>query len=711
MERELAIFKEKLDNLLLFSLPDLVVIYQDWKIIFVNQAAVEIMGYSYEELTGSNILEFVDPKYHQAIRANVLRGFSGKEVEDYEIKIIAKTGERRTCIIRGKIVTMFGRPAGLMVLTDITQRKKAEEVIIYQKKLYEALFENTPDATVFFDRKQQVVSVNAQFTKIFGYEREEATGKPLNLLIDPDKKVDEYVAPKIIAGETVFLETTRYGKDGQEIAVMMRGFPLTIDGKILGGYIIYTDISKRKKAEIALRESEQKFRMIFNSTNDGIIICSFDGQILEVNQVVCQRCGYSREELLKMNIRQLRAPEFIEWQPEQMKKLLKEGYIIDESVYVTKQGETIPIEANTRIIEYEGNKAILSVVRDITDRKRVEEELKYLSFHDKLTGLYNWAFFEEELKRLNTDRQLPISLIIGDVNGLKLANDSFGHGAGDKVLVAMAKVLKKSCRNDDIICRWGGDEFAIILPKTDQEDARRVCRRIQENCAIAGEAPIILSISLGTATKTMPGGDIKQTLIEAEDGMYRSKAVEGKQASNLVIAAMQKSLGEKSSETKEHRMRLRGYALDLGESLGLSTNELKSLKLLTELHDIGKIAFPDNIIGKNGPLTPGEEELLKGHCETGYRIAKAVPKLANIAEEMLAHHESWDGQGYPSGLKGAEIPLSSRILAIAHRYDDLLNGKYGQKPATREEALSEIKKSAGREFDPELVTLFAKLLT
>jgi diguanylate cyclase (GGDEF)-like protein/PAS domain S-box-containing protein len=687
-----------------------VIIYQDWKIIFVNQSAVEIMGYSYEELTVSNILDFVDPKYHPAVRSNVLQRLSGEEVEDYEIEIIAKTGERRTCIVRGKMITMFGRPAGLIVLTDITQRKKAEEVVAYQKKTFEDLFENTPDATVFFDMKQHVVNINGQFTKIFGYQREEATGQFLNLLIDPDKKVDEYVAPKIIAGETVFLETTRYGKEGQEIAVMMRGFPLTINGKILGGYIIYTDISKRKKAELALRESEQKFRMIFNSTNDGIIIRTLDGQILEANQVFCQRFGYSREELLQMNIRQLRAPDFEEWQPEQMKKLLNEGQITIESVSKTKEEKHIPVEANIRIIEYQGKKVILNVIRDITERKRVEEELIYLSFHDKLTGLYNRAFFEEELKRLNTDRQLPISLIIGDVNGLKLVNDAFGHGTGDKVLAAMAKVLKKSCRNEDIICRWGGDEFAIILPKTGEEDVRLVCRRIQENCTTAGEAPIILSISLGTATKTLVEEDMDQTLIKAENGMYRSKSLEGKQASNLVIAAMQKSLGEKSGETKEHRMRLRDYAINLGQFLGLAAHQLESLELLTELHDIGKIAFPDNIIGKNSPLTPGEEELLQGHCETGYRIAKAVPEFFNIAEEILAHHESHDGRGYPRGLKEAEIPLLSRILAIIHRYDDLLMGKHGQEPITSKEALTEIKKSAGGEFDPELVASFARLL-
>jgi diguanylate cyclase (GGDEF)-like protein len=345
-------------------------------------------------------------------------------------------------------------------------------------------------------------------------------------------------------------------------------------------------------------------------------------------------------------------------------------------------------------------------VRNITQQKQDEEKIRYLSYHDKLTGLYNRAFFEEELKRLDTERQLPISIIIGDVNGLKLVNDAFGHHDGDELLTSAASLLKEACRDDDIIARWGGDEFAILLPQTSAEDALKIYKRIKNSCREAGSYPLQISISLGVATKEYSWQNIGEILREAEDRMYRNKLLEHKSNRSVFITSLEKTLWMKSHETREHTSRLRGMVVQLGQALNLPENELDNLTLLASLHDIGKLAIPSNILDKLGRLTPEEWETIKKHPEIGYRISLSSPDLSPIADSILMHHERWDGTGYPLGKKGTDIPLNARILAIADAYDVMVNGRPYQKAMEHKEALEEIVRCAGTQFDPRIAKMF-----
>ena len=166
---------------------------------------------------------------------------------------------------------------------------------------------------------------------------------------------------------------------------------------------------------------------------------------------------------------------------------------------------------------------VVMVARNITERRQAEERLRYLSFHDMMTGLYNRSFFEEELSRLDVKRQLPLSIIIGDIDGLKLVNDTLGHQEGDSLIVAAAEIMKASCRTEDLVCRWGGDEFAILLPRTDNGDAKKICDRISKACAKTGVDQLPISISLGVATKSGQDQEIEDVLRSAEDMMYWNK--------------------------------------------------------------------------------------------------------------------------------------------------------------------------------------------
>lgn len=350
------------------------------------------------------------------------------------------------------------------------------------------------------------------------------------------------------------------------------------------------------------------------------------------------------------------------------------------------------------------------VAWEVLEHKRAEEKIRYMSFHDSLTDLYNRHFLEEEMQRQDTQRQLPISIIMADLNGLKLVNDTYGHSAGDELLKTAARIIKQSCRFEDIIARWGGDEFVILLPQTGKEEARNIYKRIKSKCETTFVKDIPISLSLGMETKTRVEENLENILRAAEDDMYKQKIAEGKSTKNNVVNALLKSLETKSLETEEHTRRMGKVALHLGKKLKLPDEELQRLKLLVILHDIGKINIPEEILTKKTPLSPKEWEIIKKHPETGYRIARATEEFAHIAEDILAHHERWDGSGYPRGLKGKEIPLLARITAIADAFEVMINGRPYKKTLSFEEATAELKRCSGTQFDPELIDIFLSVL-
>ncbi|MFZ7119524.1 MAG: HD domain-containing phosphohydrolase [Eubacteriaceae bacterium] len=353
---------------------------------------------------------------------------------------------------------------------------------------------------------------------------------------------------------------------------------------------------------------------------------------------------------------------------------------------------------------------LIGISRDITERKKREQEILYLTYHDVLTGLYNRTFFEKEIRRLDTEQQLPLSVIVGDINGLKLINDALGHKEGDKLLVEVAKILRFCCRSQDIISRIGGDEFCILLPKTDMQDAQLVLDRIKKKCLEcsnkAHKEVYYASISLGHATKLKIKESIEKTLNIAEDRMYKLKLLEYKSIHNSIISSIKKTMFEKSNETEEHSERLAELSKKLGKALGLNDEELTELELLSTLHDIGKISIDGCILKKTGKLTENDWSEIRKHPEIGYRITHASLELRHISEYILSHHERWDGKGYPQGLSGTNIPLLSRIIAIVDSFDAMTHDRTYRKAMTKESAIQEIIKNAGTQFDPEISQVF-----
>ncbi len=372
--------------------------------------------------------------------------------------------------------------------------------------------------------------------------------------------------------------------------------------------------------------------------------------------------------------------------------------------------------------EWEDNQiALLKVIAELVVNTLIRHEndrtIRYLSFHDQLTGLYNRRYYANELQRLEGSREYPIAVISADMDGLKLINDTIGHIEGDRYLQAGAELLKSTLRTSDILARVGGDEFALLLPRTDKKAAEFLLNRIrhrieQYNCA---QKDLPLSISFGLAVSEGADYPLEEICRMADNNMYSDKLQQGKKARSAIVSSILSSLFDRGNLDEGERDQVQVLVVHLGEALQLSEGRMANLALLAQVYDLGKVGLPDNIIHSGmqsnaDELTEAEREALHRHPETGYRIASSSPELADVADLVLKHHEKYDGSGYPLGLKGEEIPIENRILSVVIAYSAMTNPRPYAPTLTPAQALAELKRCAGSQFDPLMVETFVNLI-
>ncbi|WP_271809330.1 HD domain-containing phosphohydrolase [Clostridium beijerinckii] len=454
-----------------------------------------------------------------------------------------------------------------------------------------------------------------------------------------------------------------------------------------------------RKDEIQIKEIEEKSRAIIKAIPDILFTFDCNGVFIDTEAKDENILMLPKEEFIGKTISEVMPKEIAELAYENLRLVLETGKLH------TFEYKLLDSYCEIRMVKC-GADHVLAALRDMTVKKELEERLEYLCYNDQLTGLYNRRYYEEELRSLDVKENYPLTIVLGDVNGLKLINDSFGHVVGDELIKKSAQIIKNGCRSHDVVIRLGGDEFVILLPKTDTYEAEKIVENINNLAKKEKIQGLDISISFGYETKCHEDEMIQEIFIKAEDYMYKRKLFESSNMRGKTIDTIINTLNEKNKREEQHSVRVAELCELMGKNIGLPKRKIQELKNAGLLHDIGKIAIEENILNKPGRLTEDEYNEIKRHPEIGYRILSTVNEMSEIAKYVLSHHEMWNGEGYPKGIKDIDIPFESRIISIVDAYDAMTSERPYRKALSEEFAIEELKRNSGIQFDPELVNLF-----
>lgn len=579
-------------------------------------------------------------------------------------------------------------------------------------------FENSNDGIILLSTKYLILDYNNAAKAIFPLLSEDYIEKPFSILFDKYSNLYNYVKAK-----------TKYQMDISISGKLMHFYLTTSEilsnkKSLLGYSVTLSDITtivqaSNKYTNLAMKLDEEKnlLKTTLLSVGDGVISTDLDANIVLMNPIAERLTGWTQKEAFGHSIDEIQylTNDFtkkIEINPAH--KVLEMGCAFeadeDNTILVSRNKKMIPVEESAAPIRNDDGTIMGAVIvfRDFTEKKKRKEMVKFLSYHDQLTGIYNRHYFEDKIDEFNKEEYIPVSLIMADVNGLKLANDAFGHVTGDLLLKTVTRIIQTHCRPGDIFSRVGGDEFVVLLPHTTETQVESIVRSIRNEIKDVFINNLEVSISFGWDTKSQKDKYMKDVYKKAEDYMYQHKLNESPIMRERTIKKIVQSLHDKFPQEKEHAVNVGLLCEKAAQCLDLSFLQNKELQLAGTLHDIGKIAIDYHVIDHQGLLSEADWIETKRHAELGYRILSSVNEMVPIAEIVLAHHENWDGTGYPKGLKGTQIPIQSRIIRIADSYDAMVNDRIYRKSIGAEAAKIELLKNSGTYFDPDLTKIFVE---
>jgi diguanylate cyclase (GGDEF)-like protein/PAS domain S-box-containing protein len=466
------------------------------------------------------------------------------------------------------------------------------------------------------------------------------------------------------------------------------------------------------------RESEERFKSAFENAPIGMALASVApgelGRYLQVNAAMAELTGYSREELLTLSGPDITHPDDVAAGVEVTRQMVRgevETATLDKR-YMHADGRIISALVKISLVRDAADEPVHAIVQvqDVTEQKRVEEQLAYHAYHDALTGLPNRRKLMQDLEgRLSHRDAEPTLLIVFDLDGFKAYNDAYGHPAGDALLERLGERLQAAVFGRGDAYRMGGDEFCVLATlRADGQDA----------LAAAGSAALTehgegfeITASYGAAAIPLEAASASEALGIADQRMYARKGRKRTSAGRQATDALLKALAERNPGLGDHLDDVTDLCEAVGRELGLSDEAMTPLLQAAALHDVGKVAIPDAILDKPGPLDETEWEFMRKHTLIGERILAEAPALAEAAKVVRSSHERHDGTGYPDGLAGSEIPLAARIVSVCDSYSAMTSNRPYRTAMSPELALSELHNCSGTQFDPAVIKAFVNAIS
>lgn len=610
------------------------------------------------------------------------------------------------------------------ILMSSIKARTLSEKLQESEALFKAVFEQSPVGISLVSNFDYQSKMNAEFARILGRTKDEGGTIRWPEITHPDdleNDMEQFARFKAKKIPGYSMEKRYIRPDGSYIWVQMVVARIQINNTDNGNWnhvCIAQDINDKKIAEETLRESERSKSMLLANLPGMAYRCKFDKDwsMIFISEGCYELTGYKPESLINNNelsFNELIEPDFREflWNKWNHDLPLRIPFRCEYEITTADGNQKWVLETGQGIYNEDGSvDALEGIIIDITESKRRQIQIQYINDHDSLTGVYNRSYYERAKAMMEDETNLPLSIIVIDINGLRLINDDFGHTIGDYLITQTAKILQSCCGEKDILARTGGDEYSIICPNTDFNEANELRLAIKKACAEYNSSleneSLEINLSVGYGVRCSAETSIEETEKQADAYIDRRKLLEKKSHHNTVLSSIMVTMYARSYETEEHAVRLGQYSKLIGEKMGLSQSSMDELELFSMLHDIGKIGIDDRILNKPGGLTPDEWEIMKKHPEIGFLITMSSPDFASISEYVLTHHERWDGTGYPLGLSGEEIPLLARILAVADAFDAMTSDRVYRKALSKEAAVEEIGKNAGTQFDPQIASLF-----
>lgn len=650
------------------------------------------------------------------------------------------------------------------------ERLAAEEAVRASEEIYHATVDGLKYPVHLVDEKLNIIFINSVFLRWcreLGLKTDVVGMNVFDAMpFLPDRVRKEY-AEVLRTGRPLATEETTF-LSGKKIITETQKIPILDGGKVNKIITILRDITLQKRLEADLRESEGKYKKLFEDATDAIFIADpKTGEILDVNKQAERLIGLPKQKLIGMNQVKLHPSEEAERYREIFKDQVKQGMDTGnvgissaDGEVVNVNGEKIQVYINASLIEIGGKKVIQGIFRDISELKRIErdkKEAESLALIDPHTQLYNYRYLQRRIHsefELAKRRATPLSLMMVDIDYFKSVNDTFGHEYGDTVLQEFAIVLQHASRGIDIVTRFEGEGFAIILPDTEEKGAfafaERIQRVIKKHRFGANKVRLRISIGicaypdyniatvddlLSDADKCVrlakdQGGDTiavysqlrrkKPAAVAIDIGSQKrvttitKKFIEliqrNKQNTIEAVYALAHTVGAKNAYTEEHSEEMVKLSTEVARRLSLTDTEIEDIKHGAMLHDIGKLGISEKILLKRGKLTKKEFEIIKKHPQIGADIIRPVHFLKNVVPIILYHHERYDGYGYGAKLKGEEIPVGARIVAVVDVYQALVSNRPYRKAYPKREAIKIIKEESGTHFDPKIVKVFLEVI-